>query len=139
MGILKATNRTPHTICEHCGWRRGRPGCGLRACRSGYRVDLFERRTYLGGRASSYEHAGTGEVIDNCQHVLVGCCANLIDLYRRIGAEDKIRWFDRITFLEPGGIRSALTPSVLPAPLQRLAFLKAHAFSTAISWQLRAE
>ena len=105
-------------------------GCALAG--AGYRVDVFERRTYLGGRASSYEHAGTGEVIDNCQHVLVGCCTNLIDLYRRIGADDKIRWFDRITFLEPGGIRSALKPSALPAPLHTApAFLKAHAFSTA--------
>ena len=32
---------------------------------SGYRVRLLERRPYLGGRASSYEHPGTGEVIDN--------------------------------------------------------------------------
>ncbi len=35
---------------------------------SGLRVTLFERRAYLGGRASSYEHPGTGEIIDNCQH-----------------------------------------------------------------------
>lgn len=105
-------------------------GCAL--ADAGYRVDLFERRTYVGGRASSYEHAGTGEVIDNCQHVLVGCCTNLIELYRRIGAAEKIRWFNRITFLEPGGIRSTLTSSALPAPLHMApAFLKAHAFSTA--------
>jgi squalene-associated FAD-dependent desaturase len=105
-------------------------GCAL--ADAGYRVDVFERRTYVGGRASSYEHPGTSEVIDNCQHVLVGCCTNLIDLYRRIGAADKIRWFDRITFLEPGGIRSTLAPSALPAPLHTApAFLQAHAFSVA--------
>ncbi len=105
-------------------------GCAL--ADAGYRVQLFERRTYVGGRASSYEHAGTGEVIDNCQHILVGCCTNLMDLYRRIGADDKIRWFDNITFLEPGGIRSTLKPSALPAPLHTApAFLKAHAFSLA--------
>ena len=98
----------------------------------GYRVTLFERRAYVGGRASSYEHPGTGEVIDNCQHILVGCCTNLINLYHRIGVEDKIRWFDRITFVEPGGVRSVLEPSVLPAPLHSsLSFLRAHAFSLA--------
>ncbi len=85
---------------------------------SGFRVTLFERRPYLGGRASSYEHPGTGEVVDNCQHVLFGMCTNLISFYKRIGIEDKIRWFDRMTFIEPGGSRSVLEPSFLPAPLQ---------------------
>src|SRR4029078_8568230 len=84
---------------------------------SGCRVSLFERRAYLGGRASSYQHPGTGEVVDNCQHVLLGCCTNLIECYRRIGVEDKIRWYDRMTFLEPGGRASVIKPSSLPAPL----------------------
>ena len=85
---------------------------------SGLRVTLFERRPYLGGRASSYEHPGTGEVVDNCQHVLFKLCTNLIAFYKQIGIEDKIRWFDRMTFIEPGGRRSILKPSFLPAPFQ---------------------
>ncbi len=92
---------------------------------SGLRVTLFERRPYLGGRASSYEHPGTGEVVDNCQHVLLGCCTNLIEFYRRIGSEDKIRWYDHLTFLEPGGRASIIGPSFLPAPLHTApAFLR---------------
>src|SRR5438128_12033609 len=83
---------------------------------SSFHVTLFERRPYLGGRASSYQHPGTGEVVDNCQHVLLGCCTNLLDLYDRFGAADKIRWFDSLTFVEPGGRRSVIRPSVLPAP-----------------------
>ena len=55
-------------------------GCAL--ADSGFRVTLFERRPYLGGRASSYQHPGTGEVVDNCQHVLLGCCTNLIAVLR---------------------------------------------------------
>ncbi len=85
---------------------------------SGFRVTLFERRPYLGGRASSYEHPGTGEVVDNCQHVLFKLCTNLIAFYKQIGVEDKIRWFDRMTFIEPGGRTSVLKPSSLPAPFQ---------------------
>jgi squalene-associated FAD-dependent desaturase len=97
---------------------------------AGYRVRLLEKRRYLGGRASSYEHPGTGEVIDNCQHVLLGNCVNLIDLYRRLGVSDAIRWFDRLTFVEPGGRRSILEPSFLPAPFHSMpAFLRAPAFS----------
>ncbi len=89
-------------------------GCAL--AESGFRVTLFERRPYLGGRASSYEHPGTGEIVDNCQHVLFGLCTNLLEFNKTIGIEDKIRWFDRMTFIEPGGRQSVLEPTFLPAP-----------------------
>ncbi len=99
-------------------------GCALAS--AGFRVTLFERRPYLGGRASSYEHPGTGEVIDNCQHVLLGCCTNLVEFYERTGVAGDIRWFDRLTFLEPGGRASEIAPSPLPAPLHTApAFLRA--------------
>jgi squalene-associated FAD-dependent desaturase len=84
---------------------------------SGFRVTLFERRPFLGGRASSYEHPGTGEVVDNCQHVLFRVCTNLLEFYRRIGVEEKLRWFDEMTFIEPGGRTSVMQASPLPAPL----------------------
>jgi squalene-associated FAD-dependent desaturase len=84
---------------------------------AGYQVELFERRPYLGGRASSYELPGTGEVVDNCQHVLLGCCTNLIDFYRRLGVEQQIRWYNEITFILPGGRSSTLKAGALPAPL----------------------
>jgi zeta-carotene desaturase len=88
---------------------------------AGYRVQLVERRGYLGGRASSYLHPGVNEVIDNCQHVLFGCCTNLIGFYRRIGALDKIHWTSDTIMIEPGGRRSALGPTpLLPAPLHGL-------------------
>ena len=91
---------------------------------AGYHVELFERRPYLGGRASSYELPGTGEVVDNCQHVFLGCCTNLIDFYRRLGVENQIRWYDEITFLLPDGRASTLKPSWLPAPMHTgLSFL----------------
>jgi squalene-associated FAD-dependent desaturase len=99
-------------------------GCAL--ADAGFQVTLFERRPYLGGRASSYQHPGTGEIVDNCQHVLLGCCTNLIDFYRRTGVEKKIRWYEQLTFLEPGGRASVIAPSALPAPLHTApAFLRA--------------
>ena len=97
---------------------------------AGYRVQLLDRRPYLGGRASSYQHPGASEVIDNCQHVLIGRCTSLIDLYRRLGVLDAIRWYDRFTFLTPGGRPTLLEPGSLPAPLHSsLSFLRAPAFS----------
>jgi squalene-associated FAD-dependent desaturase len=100
---------------------------------AGFEVHLVERRGYLGGRASSYLHPGIGEVIDNCQHVLFGCCTNLVGFYRRIGAAGRIRWTSEMTMIEPGGRRSKLgsTP-FLPAPLHGLPrLLTAHAFTLA--------
>jgi len=90
-------------------------GCAL--ADAGYHVRLFERRPFLGGRASSYELPGTGEVVDNCQHVLLGCCTNLIDFYKRLGVENQIRWYNEITFLLPGGRSSVMRPSAYPAPM----------------------
>ncbi len=104
--------------------------CAL--AQSGYSVRLLERRPYVGGRASSYEHPGTSEVIDNCQHILLGCCTNLIGFYRKLGVADQVRWFDSMTFLEPGGKRSVLHPSSLPAPLHNSpSFFAASALSLA--------
>jgi squalene-associated FAD-dependent desaturase len=103
---------------------------GAALASSGFRVTLFERRPYLGGRASSYQHPGTGEVVDNCQHVLLGCCTNLIEFYERTGVAGSIRWFERMTFLEPGGRASEIGPSSLPAPLHTTpAFLRAACLS----------
>ena len=103
-------------------------GCAL--AESGFQVTVFERRPYLGGRASSYEHPGTGEVVDNCQHVLFKLCTNLIDFYQRIGIEDKIHWFDRMTFIEPGGRQSQLQSTSLPAPLHALPAFMSFKFLT---------
>ncbi|HYA24655.1 MAG TPA: FAD-dependent oxidoreductase, partial [Terriglobales bacterium] len=103
-------------------------GCAL--ADAGFQVTLFERRPYLGGRASSYEHPGTGEIVDNCQHVLLGCCTNLVEFYKRLGVESKIRWYDRLTFVEPGGRASIIEPSVLPAPFHTArSFLQADCLS----------
>ncbi len=104
-------------------------GCAL--ADAGLKVTVFERRPYVGGRASSYEHPGTGEVVDNCQHVLLGCCTNLVHFYDRLGVSDEIRWFDELTFLEPGGRASRFAPtSLLPAPMHNVpSFIRAKMLS----------
>lgn len=106
--------------------------CALADC--GFQVTLVERRGYLGGRASSYLHPGVNEVIDNCQHVLFGCCTNLIGFYKRIGVAEKIHWTSEMTMIEPGGRRTRLGPSKLglPAPLHSMpSLLSAQAFTAA--------
>jgi len=97
---------------------------------SGFEVDLYEARPFLGGRATSWPvpsgnagaEGGEGEdqvkaeMIDNCQHVLLRCCVNLLDLYRRLGAEDKVHFYREFFFIEPGGRTSTLKRGILPAP-----------------------
>jgi squalene-associated FAD-dependent desaturase len=83
--------------------------------RAGKSVTLLERKPYVGGRACSYEHPALHEVVDS-QHVLLGCCTNLIELCEQSGTADKIRWYDEQTFLEPNGNAGTIAVSGLPAP-----------------------
>lgn len=85
---------------------------------AGHTVRVLEARRFLGGRATSYE-IGTGEnaeTIDNCQHILLRCCVNLLDFYRRLGVEDQITFYRDFIFIEPGGRRSVLRSGLLPPP-----------------------
>src|SRR6516162_5407061 len=89
--------------------------------RDGWEVDLHEARPYLGGRATSYSVPAGGEevpeTIDNCQHVLLRCCINLLDFYQRLGVRDRIKFYREFFFIEPGGHISVLRRGRLPAPL----------------------
>jgi zeta-carotene desaturase len=84
---------------------------------AGFEVELHEARNFLGGRATSWPAGGEdAEIIDNCQHVLLRCCVNLLDLYRRLGVAGKIRFHREFFFIEPGGRVSTLKRGSLPAP-----------------------
>ncbi len=101
---------------------------------AGFEVDLFEARPFLGGRATSYSVPGSegSEEIDNCQHVLLRCCVNLLDFYQRLGVRDRIKFYREFYFLEPGGRLSILRRGRLPAPFHFSgSFLKMHCLSAA--------
>jgi len=103
---------------------------------AGFDVELYESRPFLGGRATSYAAPAVGEVeaetIDNCQHVLLRCCVNLLDFYTRLGVRDRIKFFREFYFIEPGGRVSVLNRGGLPAPLHFTgAFLKMHCLTRA--------
>jgi len=83
---------------------------------TGATVELFESRPFLGGRATSYSLPDS-EVIDNCQHILLRCCVNLLDFYRRLNVADRVQFFTEIPFIEPGGRVSIFRRGLLPAPL----------------------
>jgi squalene-associated FAD-dependent desaturase len=87
--------------------------------KAGAQVKLFERRPYIGGRAYSYDHPALAETIDS-QHVVLGCCTNLLDLAQQTGMAETIRWYDELIFLEPNGNRTPLKPGSLPAPMHQI-------------------
>ncbi|WP_031496355.1 hydroxysqualene dehydroxylase HpnE [Bryobacter aggregatus] len=95
----------------------------------GFQVELLEAKPFLGGRATSYPIAGADgetEEIDNCQHVLLKCCVNLLDFYERMGVRDGIEFHRDFYFIEPGGRTSVLHKGNLPAPMHFLgSFLRA--------------
>jgi squalene-associated FAD-dependent desaturase len=98
---------------------------------AGFQVELFEARPFLGGRATSYALPGAAgeepETVDNCQHILLRCCGNLLDFYTRLGVRDRIRFHREFYFLEPGGRVSILRRGRLPAPFHFTgSFLRMH-------------
>ncbi|WP_432799863.1 hydroxysqualene dehydroxylase HpnE [Poriferisphaera sp. WC338] len=88
-------------------------------------VTLIETRPKLGGRATSFVDPTTSDVLDNCQHVLMGCCTNLIDLYKRLSVYEHITWHPEIYFHNGTSIPDVMRSGLLPAPLHLTAsFLK---------------
>jgi len=95
---------------------------------AGHRIRVLEARPYLGGRAASYDSGG--ETIDNCQHILMRCCVNLLDFYSRLGVDKEIAFYRDFVIIEPGGRRSVLTRGFLPAPFHFSASLLGLKFLT---------
>ncbi len=84
----------------------------------GFRVEVFEARRRLGGRAGSFWDAQAGEWIDHCQHVALGCCTNLADFCQRNGVADAFVRCNRLHFIDHEGTRHDFAPAPgLPAPL----------------------
>lgn len=87
----------------------------------GCRVELYEARKKLGGRAASFRDPATGEFVDHCQHVGMACCTNLIDFCHRTGIADLFRRDRVLHFFAPDGRRfDVAATSWLPAPMHLL-------------------
>lgn len=78
---------------------------------------VIETRKRLGGRATSFVDPRDGAVLDNCQHVLMGCCTNLLDLYDRLGVLELLEWHRTFYWTDGGGRIDRLAACRLPAPL----------------------
>jgi squalene-associated FAD-dependent desaturase len=88
----------------------------------GVPVLLLERRNFLGGRAYSFTDKTTGDVIDNGQHLMMGCYHRTRSFLDILGARHKLKFQTnpRVDFLhEHQGHASFQCPN-WPAPLHLL-------------------
>jgi squalene-associated FAD-dependent desaturase len=99
-------------------------------------VTVLERRGVLGGRATSFPDATSGEDVDNGTHLMLGAYRDTLELVRRAGASDLLLIQDRlrIDYRDDEGW-SALDCPALPAPLHLLAGL----MGLRLPWRARAD
>jgi squalene synthase HpnD len=89
----------------------------------GHDVTLVEARALLGGRAHSFSETKTGQVLDNGQHILMGCYRETLDLLKQLGADDRLYAPPNLAvpFLSPRG--NSTLAATLPAPFHLLSAL----------------
>src|SRR3954471_8791200 len=95
----------------------------VRLTRDGARVLVLEARSRLGGRATAFTDRETGDLLDNGQHILLGCYTATFDFLREIGAIDHVRVDPQlaVTMIDRAGRRTRLVCPALPAPLHLVA------------------
>ena len=90
----------------------------------GARVLVLEARSRLGGRATAFTDRETGELVDNGQHVMLGCYADTLAFLDEIGAGGNVSVQPQlsVSMIDRRGRRSRLTcPTTLPPPLHLVA------------------
>lgn len=107
----------------------------------GLRVTILESRNRLGGRASSFTDAASGQLIDTCQHVSMGCCTEFAHFCREVGIDHLLEPQPILYFMTPDRRVSRFAADSLPAPLHLgRSFLRAHYLSIGeklrIAWGL---
>ncbi len=107
----------------------------------GFAVTLLEARPRAGGRAGSFTDPTTGQLVDACQHVSMGCCTNLAHFCRTVGISHFLSPQPSLFFMTPDRRVSSFAADRLPAPFHLVrAFLSAHFLSLGdkarIAWGL---
>lgn len=98
---------------------------GVALAGAGHRVRVLERRNHLGGRAYSFIDSRTGDVVDNGQHLFMGCYRHTIAFLKRIDRLDRLHFQarPRVDFLDLNHEFASFSCPPLPPPLHALAGL----------------
>jgi zeta-carotene desaturase len=91
---------------------------GVALSGGGRGVRLLEQKPHLGGRARSFLDPTTGSVVDNGQHIFMGCYHATIRFLSTIGTLDRVRFQERLSihFLDRNGRLTVLQCPALPSP-----------------------
>jgi len=91
----------------------------VRLTKRGMRVLVVEARSRLGGRATAFSDRETGELVDNGQHVLLGCYTDTLAFLAEIDAMANVDVQRQlsVTMIDRDGRRSRLVCPMLPSPL----------------------
>ena len=100
-------------------------------------ITIYEARRRPGGRAGSFVDAGTGDDVDYCQHVAMGCCTNFLALMNQAGLLSAFTRYQELQFHHPQFVASRFSSSAwLPAPFHLLPSLLRLRYLT---WRQRTE
>ncbi|MCB0272575.1 MAG: hydroxysqualene dehydroxylase HpnE [Bdellovibrionales bacterium] len=97
----------------------------------GHEVLVFEKSKIMGGRTSSFCDPGTNEIVDNGQHLLLGCYHETKKYLQRVSADDLVAFQSNFEtkMISPTGAVSKLKTYSLPAPFHLLwGYLQYNAF-----------
>jgi len=104
---------------------------------SGLEVTLLEARNRLGGRAGSFTDASSGQLVDACQHVSMGCCTNFAHFCKTVGIAHYLQPQPRLYFMTPDRRVSRFQADPLPSPLHLArSFLGMHYLSFREKWRI---
>ena len=92
---------------------------------SGFSVEVIEGSPKLGGRAYSFKDSQTGSIVDNGQHIVMGCYYETLKFFRLICAEKNLVYQKRlkVNFLKVNFQLFTLKTLPLPYPLNLLSAL----------------
>jgi len=91
---------------------------GVALAESGKRVCLLEQKPHLGGRARSFRDPTTGAVVDNGQHLFMGCYHSTIHFLKTLGTLERLHFQPRLAvpFLDRDGRLTRLDCPDWPSP-----------------------
>ena len=93
----------------------------------GVQVTLLESKPRLGGRASSFVDPASGDTVDLCQHVAMGCCTEFLQFCETVGIRSLLQTQPALWFMTPDRRISKFAGDPLPAPLHLFrSFVRLH-------------
>ena len=106
-----------HVVIIGAGWAG--VAAAVHAVEQGARVTVIEERPYIGGRARSFPDRTTNTIIDNGQHIMMGCYREVLHVLKTLGTAEQLERQTalRVGFVDAGGQHDLLDASGMKGKL----------------------